>query len=246
MGNDCDHVALEVQNVIEDLVVVFDCIGLSGIVIDEVHDVVLAAGSPGLAYDLTILGNVVIGYAVNGLAIPNTGKVIGVADNMAALGGFCQLPPVGPAQVPVAGTIVPDGRVANGIVGDGLAIVSSQQIQPLAVTIGVGVGRCTADTADVAVGVVGVVIGSAGVDFLGQLPLLVVRVGSILIRPSSTGNCRNVAALSVCVAELKAREIGAAVALYIVNGSNLSGLVAAVGAAGGLGLRYQHVHTALV
>ena len=141
---------------------------------------------------------------------------------------------------------MPDVGVANGIVGDFLAIVSSQQIQPLAVTIGVGVGRCTADTADVAVGVVGVVIGSAGVDFLGQLPLLVVRVGSILIRPSSTGNCRNVAALSVCVAELKAREIGAAVALYIVNGSNLSGLVAAVGAAGGLGLRYQHVHTALV
>lgn len=34
---DCDHVALEVQNVIEDLVVVFDCIRLSGIVIDEVH-----------------------------------------------------------------------------------------------------------------------------------------------------------------------------------------------------------------
>ena len=141
---------------------------------------------------------------------------------------------------------MPDVGVANGIVGDFLAIVSSQQIQPLAVTIGVGVGRCTADTADVAVGVVGIVIGSAGVDFLGQLPLLVVRVGGILIRPIGTSNCRDVAALSVCVAELKAREIGAAVALYIVNGSNLSGLVAAVGAAGGLGLRYQHVHTALV
>ena len=141
---------------------------------------------------------------------------------------------------------MPDIWVADGIIGDGFAVVSGQQIQPFAVTVGIGVRFCTADTADVAVGVVGVVIGSASVDFLGQLPLLVVRVGSILIRPSSTGNCRNVAALSVCVAELKAREIGAAVALYIVNGSNLSGLVAAVGAAGGLGLRYQHVHTALV
>ena len=193
---------------------------------------VLAAGSPGLAYDLTILGNVVIGYAVNGLAIPNTGKVIGVADDMAALGGFCQLPPVGPAQVPVAGTVVPDGRVANGVVGDGLAIVSSQQIQPLAVTIGVGVGRCTADTADVAVGVVGIVIGSAGVDFLGQLILRIVGVAGTLICPGFPSNLRDVACLVILIAQVKLLKAGAAISLGIVNGGDLGGLITVIGAVG--------------
>ena len=37
---------------------------------------------PSLPYHLTILGDVVVGHAVNGLAVPNTGKVIGVADNI--------------------------------------------------------------------------------------------------------------------------------------------------------------------
>ena len=40
------------------------------------------AGGPSLPYHLTILGDVVVGHAVNGLAVPNTGKVIGVADNI--------------------------------------------------------------------------------------------------------------------------------------------------------------------
>ena len=51
-----------------------------------------AAGGPGLAYHLTVLGDVVVGYAVNGLAVSDASQIIGITDNMAALGSTGQLP----------------------------------------------------------------------------------------------------------------------------------------------------------
>lgn len=93
-------------------------------------------------------------------------------------------------------------------------------------------GFCTADTADVAVGVVGVVEGSFGVDFLGQLVLGIVGVAGTLIRPGCTGDLCNVARRVIRIAQLELREPGAAIPLGVVNGRNLSGLVAAVGAVG--------------
>ena len=50
------------------------------------------AGGPSLPDNLPVLGDVVVSYAVDRFAVPNFGKVIGVADNMATLGGFGQLP----------------------------------------------------------------------------------------------------------------------------------------------------------
>lgn len=135
---------------------------------------------------------------------------------------------------------MPDVGVANGIIGDCFAVVSREQVQPFAVAVGVGVGFCTADTADVSIGVIGVVIGSVGVDFLGQLPLVVIGVAGTLIRPGCTGDLCNVARRIVCITQLELREPGAAVPLGVVNGRNLGGLVAAVGAAGGLDLRHYY------
>ena len=80
--------------------------------------------APGLAYHLTVLGDVVVGYAVNGFAVPDAGKVIGVADNVTTLGSPDQLPTIIPCQVPVAGAVVPDIWVADSVVGNGFAVIS--------------------------------------------------------------------------------------------------------------------------
>ena len=93
MGDDGYYVTLEVQNVIVECSVVFQGIGLAGVVIDKIHDMAGAAGGPGLAHHLPVLGDVVVGYAVDCFAVPNTGKVIGVADKVAALVRLRQLPP---------------------------------------------------------------------------------------------------------------------------------------------------------
>ena len=99
-------------------------------------------------------------------------------------------------------------------------------------------GFCTADTADIAIGVVGVVIGSVGVDFLGQLPLRIVGIAGVMSGVGGVGYLGDVAACVILIAELKVRKTGATVSLGIVNGGDLGGLVAVIGAAGGLNLRH--------
>ena len=81
--------------------------------------------APGLPHHLAVLGDVVVGHTVNGLAVSDASQIIGITDNMAALGGFGQLPSVCPAQTPVTGAVVPNIRVADGIVGNRLAVVGS-------------------------------------------------------------------------------------------------------------------------
>ena len=95
--------------------------------------------APGLPDNLPVLGDVVVGYAVDRFTVPDASKVIGVADIVAAFVCLRQLPPVRPTQIPVAGTVVPDVGVANGIIGDCFAVVSREQVQPFAVAVGVGI-----------------------------------------------------------------------------------------------------------
>ena len=135
---------------------------------------------------------------------------------------------------------MPDIWVADGIIGDGFAVVSGQQIQPFAVTVGIGVRFCTADTADVAIGVVGVGVAALLVCFACQLVLGIVGVAGTLVCPGCAGDLCNVARRIVRIAQLELRESGTAVPLGVVNGRNLGGLVAAVGAAGGLDLRHYY------
>ena len=47
---------------------------------------------PGLPHHLAVLGDVVVGHTVNGLAVSDASQIIGITDNMAALGGFGELP----------------------------------------------------------------------------------------------------------------------------------------------------------
>ena len=105
---------------------------------------------------------------------------------------------------------MPDVGVANGIIGDCFAVVSREQVQPFAVAVGVGVGFCTADTADVSIGVIGVVIRSVGVDFLGELILRIVGVAGVPRSAGGVGHLGNVTACVILIAELKVRKAGAA------------------------------------
>ena len=102
-------------------------------------------------------------------------------------------------------------------------------------------GFCAADTADVSIGVIGVVVGSVGVDFLGQLILRIVGIAGVPRRFGGVGHLSNVAACVILIAQTEFVKAGAAVSLRIVNGSDLGGLVAPVGAAGGLDLRHYGV-----
>ena len=76
MGDDRDDVTLKIQDVIVDRSIVFQGIGLSGVVIDKVHDV----AAPSLPNHLTVLGEVIVSCAANGFAIPDARDVVGVAD----------------------------------------------------------------------------------------------------------------------------------------------------------------------
>ena len=206
MSDDGYNVSLEIQNVVVGGAVIFQRIGLPGVVIDKIHDMV----APVLAYHLTVLGDVVVGYAVDRFTVPNAGEVISVADIVAAFFRLRQLPSVRPTQIPVASTVVPDVGVANGIIGDCFAVVSREQVQPFAVAVGVGVGFCAAYTADVAIGVIGVVIGSLGVDFLGQLTLRIVGVAGVPRGAGGVGHLGNITACVILIAELKVRKAGTA------------------------------------
>ena len=105
---------------------------------------------------------------------------------------------------------MPDSRVANGIIGNRLAVVGSQQVQPFAVTVGISMRLCTRDAADVAVSIIGVVIGSLGVNFLGQLSLRIVGVAGVPRGVGGVGHLGDVAACVILIAEFEVRKAGAA------------------------------------
>ena len=99
-------------------------------------------------------------------------------------------------------------------------------------------GCCSADTADVSIGVIGVGIGAVLVCLARQLSLRIVGIAGTLICPGFSGDLRDVACLVILIAQVELRKFGTAISLGIINRSNLRGLVATVGAAGGLDLRH--------
>ena len=69
MGDDRDNVSLEIQNVVIGSAVVIQRIGLTGVVIDKIHDVVGAAGSPGLAHQAIFGVTQMLGVLLDGAVI---------------------------------------------------------------------------------------------------------------------------------------------------------------------------------
>ena len=61
VGDDGHNIALEIQNIVIGSAVIFQRIGLPGVVIDKIHDMV----APGLPDNLPVLGDVVVGYTAH-------------------------------------------------------------------------------------------------------------------------------------------------------------------------------------
>ena len=79
---------------------------------------------------------ILIDRAAHRLGAAQTVGVVGVGDGGAGLGHACQLA----AMLPSIGPRTVRQQVANGVVGQRLAVVSRQQILPRRVAVGVGLG----------------------------------------------------------------------------------------------------------
>ena len=66
-----------------------------------------------------------------------TVSTVGIADIGGSVGSRCQLPPMLPGEGP-PGAVIVAGGIADGIVGNGFAIVGRQQVTPACVAVGVG------------------------------------------------------------------------------------------------------------
>ncbi len=76
--------------------------------------------------------------------------------------------------------VVPGRRVADRVIGDGVPVIRRQQVTPLGIAIGKGIGSAAAGLClaqHIAGGIVGVGIGRSTANFCQQLVLAVVGVG---------------------------------------------------------------------
>ena len=166
-----DHVALGVGDVVVDIAVLQQHEGMAVLVIEEVQDVV-PIGQPH-----QLAAGVVIGvhHTVDRLGGPQTFCIIGEAQALGAVGGSSHFPSMLPSEAPA---IVVACGIADGVISNGSAIVSSQQIAPVAVAVGVSVGRSVLDRlGDIAC----IVVGVAKIAFLpggecGYWKFLLVRM----------------------------------------------------------------------
>ena len=118
-------------------------------------------------------------HTVDGFCKPESVAVVGVGGGQAfvCVRGTCQSASVRPCE---GGPVVPGFRISYGVIADGISVVGRQQVQPLAVPIGIGI-RCRAVGfgAEVAVGVVGVGPGSIAYGLRQELTLVVVGIGRV-------------------------------------------------------------------
>ena len=128
-----NHIALLIQNVEYHPVVIPHGTGLAVLVIVEGHNDV-AIGFPEKFAVGIIVG---MDDTVHHLGGAKTVGTVGIADIGGSIGSRCQLPPMLPGEGP-PGAVIVAGGIADGIVGNGFAIVSRQQVTPACVAVGVG------------------------------------------------------------------------------------------------------------
>lgn len=161
--------------------------GSAVVVIGKVHDI----AAPRLANDQSVLRDVVVGSTVDRFAVADTIHVISVGNGFPVAGCRGELPAILPAKAPTSTVVVAQG-VANCIIGDALPVKGSQQVKPFTITIGVGMRLCTRNATDISVSIIGIVISSLGVDFLGQLALNIIGIAGRLISSGSASYRRNI------------------------------------------------------
>ena len=170
MVSQCNYVALRVEHIIVQRIIVLHCQRLVILVIDEVDG--LAAAS--LTYHKAAEGREIILRRTHGLAAANARHIVGIAYVRAADLGRRQSAPLRPCE---SASVVILRRVAAGV-GDRAAVVCRQQVAPRAVAVGI-IGRRASNffALNVARGVVGVGITRSADHRRGKLPLLVVAIG---------------------------------------------------------------------
>ena len=126
------HIPLQVGGVVVGGAVVGHGHGNAIGVVGEVQGV----AAYGHLAELAAVVDIAIGNRAVGTADSHTVLVIGVGPGGAVLGDGCQLPAMLPGVLPHA---VRQG-VTHGIVGNGSAVISGEQVTPFRIPIGVGDG----------------------------------------------------------------------------------------------------------
>ena len=158
---DAHDIALEIGDIVVHCAVVLHGVGCTIGIIEEVNGI----GSPGHAHQLTAGVVVAVGSAVHGLAGSQAAGIVSKAQAVGSIRSGCKAPAIGPGEVP-AGAVEVAGGVANGIVGNRLAVKGGKQVLPAGITIGVAVGGgAIGRSQDIAYRVIGI-----GVAFSGEYP----------------------------------------------------------------------------
>ena len=165
-----DNVALRVEDVVVQRIIVLHRQRLIVLVVDEVDGLAAAR----LPRHEAAEGREIILRRAHGLAAANTGHIVGIAYVRAADLGRCQSASLRPRE---RAAVVILRRVAARV-GDRAAVVRRQQVAPRAVAVGI-IGRRASNffALNVARGVVGVGMSRSADHRRGELPLLVVAIG---------------------------------------------------------------------
>ena len=176
------HVPLQVGDVIIRRAVVLHGIGQAALIVEKVDDIC----SPAHAHQLAAGVIIAVSGATHSLAGPQTAGIIGEAQAVGSVGSRRQTSTVDPGKVP-ASAIEVAGGVANGIIGNAIAVKGSKQILPVGITVGVTVsGSAIGRSQDIARTIVGIGVGRISRRFQ-QLTLVVVGVGNGALPGSGEG-----------------------------------------------------------
>ena len=221
---DHHHVALQVGHEIVHRAVVLHGVGSAVIGIEEVQNISGLIGTvvPNLPQQLAAGIGIDAGNSTNRLAGTHTAEVVDIADIGGAVGGGGQGSAVAPAHGP-PGAVVIAGGIAGAIVGDGLAVVSCQQILPVGITVGVAVVfTVLGSSQDIAHIVIGV--GKAGVGSGDAQQLALVIVGKAYCGSVGQGIAGNIAQSVISVVEI------------VIQGSSCDGIADSGHLSGNLGV----------
>ena len=165
-----DNVALRVEHIIVQRIIVLHRQRLIVLVVDEVDGLAAAR----LPRHEAAEGSELIRRRAHGLAAANTGHIIGIAYVRAADLRRRQSASLRPRER--AAVVILRGISAG--VGDGITAICRQQVAPRAVAVGI-IGRRASNffALNIACGVIGVGITRSADRRRGKLPLLVIAVG---------------------------------------------------------------------
>ena len=165
-----DNVALRVEDVVVQRIIVLHRQRLVVLVVDEVDGLAAARLTGHKAAE----GREIIRRRPHGLAAANARHIVGIAYIRAADLGRRQSASLRPCE---RASVVILRRISAGV-GDRAAVVRRQQVAPRTVAVGIIIGRRAANffALNVARGVVGVLIVRSPDRRRGELPLLVVAI----------------------------------------------------------------------